>query len=95
MEYVYVHREGDAKTIADYKQSFEQYSLKELVKAYNKEAKSGIVGVRRQALYLIALKFEFKQRLKESPVYLMEHVIGMVGPIDIVDGNVQIRNWWG
>jgi hypothetical protein len=93
MEYVYVHREGDAKTIADYKQAFEQYSLKELVKAYNKEAKSGIVGVRRQALYLVALKAEFKERLKESPVYLKEHVLGMVGPIDVVDGNLQIRNW--
>tara|TARA_B100000767_G_scaffold71644_1_gene68212 strand:+ start:84 stop:365 length:282 start_codon:yes stop_codon:yes gene_type:complete len=93
MEYVYIHRTGDAKIIADYKHAFEQYSLKELVTAYNKEAKSGIVGVRRQALYLVALKAEFKERLKESPVYLMEHVLGMVGPIAIVDGNVHIRNW--
>ena len=43
-------------------------SLQELVKAYNKEAKSGIVGVHRQALYLAALRQEFKERLKESPV---------------------------
>ena len=55
MEYILINREGDAKIIADYKTSFETYTLKELVKAYNKEAKCGIVGVHRQALYLAAL----------------------------------------
>lgn len=90
MEYVYVNRGGDQEIIADYKKSFEEKSLKELVEAYNKEAKSGIVGVRRQALYLVALNQEFKERLKESPVYLLEHVLGLVGPIEIVDGNIRI-----
>ena len=56
MEYILINREGDAKIIADYKTSFETYTLKELVKAYNKEAKCGIVGVHRQALYLSALR---------------------------------------
>ena len=90
MEYVYVNRGGDQEIIADYKKYFEDKSLKELVEAYNKEAKSGIVGVRRQALYLVALNQEFKERLKESPVYLLEHVLGLVGPIEIVDGNIRI-----
>ena len=67
MEYILINRVGDAKIIADYKTSFETYTLKELVKAYNKEAKSGIAGVHRQALYLAALRQEFKERLKESP----------------------------
>jgi RNase P/RNase MRP subunit POP5 len=90
MEYVYVNRGGDQEIIADYKKNFEEKSLQELVEAYNKEAKSGIVGVRRQALYLVALNQEFKERLKESPVYLLEHVLGLVGPIEIVDGNIRI-----
>ena len=55
MEYILINREGDAKIIADYKTSFETYTLKELVKAYNKEAKCGIVGVHRQALYYLPL----------------------------------------
>ena len=59
--------------------------------AYNKEAKCGIVGVRQQALYLIALKQEFRERLTESPVYLLEHVLGLVGPIEIVDGGIRIK----
>lgn len=90
MEYVYVNRGGDQEIIADYKKKFEEKSLQELVEAYNKEAKSGIVGVRRQALYLVALNQEFKERFKESPVYLLEHVLGLVGPIEIVDGNIRI-----
>jgi len=91
MEYILINREGDAKIIADYKTSFETYTLKELVKAYNKEAKCGIVGVHRQALYLAALRQEFKERLKESPIYLLDHVLGLVGPIKIVNGNIVIK----
>ena len=90
MEYILINREGDAKIIADYKTSFETYTLQKLVDAYNKEAACGIVGVHRQALYLAALRQEFKERLKESPVYLLEHVLGLVGPIKIVNGNIVI-----
>jgi len=42
-------------------------------------------------LYLSALRQEFKERLKESPVYLLEHVLGLVGPIKIVNGNIVIK----
>ena len=91
MEYIYLSNVNDQEHIANYKTSFETYTLKELVKAYNKEAKCGIVGVHRQALYLAALRQEFKERLKESPVYLLEHVLGLVGPIKIVNGNIVIK----
>jgi len=52
MEYILINREGDAKIIADYKTSFETYTLQKLVDAYNKEAACGIVGVHRQAFTL-------------------------------------------
>jgi len=90
MEHIYVNRTGDNVIIADYKKKFEAETLKDLVASYNRQVKCGVVGVRRQALYLIALKQEFKERLKESPVYLMEHVLGMVGPIEVVEGNIRI-----
>ena len=79
------------KLLQTTKQVLKPTHYKELVKAYNKEAKCGIVGVHRQALYLAALRQEFKERLKESPVYLLEHVLGLVGPIKIVNGNIVIR----
>lgn len=90
MEYIYVGRQDDKNIIADYKKRFEAETLKALVGSYNSQVKCGIVGVHRQALYLIALRQEFKERLKESPVYLLEHILGLVGPIEVIDGHVRI-----
>ena len=90
MEYIYIRRDNDEKTITDYKRNFETKTMDEIVDAYNKQVKCGIVGVHQQALYLIALKNEFKERLKESPVYLLEYVLGLVGEIKIVDGHIRI-----
>ena len=90
MEYIYIGRDDDEKTIADYKRNFETKTMEELVGAYNKQVKCGIVGVHRQALYLMALRQEFKERLKESPVYLLEHILGLVGEIEILDGRIRI-----
>ena len=90
MEHLYIGRDHDNNVIADYKKWFEAKTLDELVASYNSQVTCGIVGVHRQALYLIALRQEFKERLKESPVYLLEHVLGLVGPIQVVDGNIRI-----
>ncbi len=91
MEYIYIGRDTDEKTIAVYKGYFETKTIEELVDAYNKQVKCGIVGVHQQALYLIALKNEFKECLKESPVYLLEYVLGLVGEIKVVDGHIRIK----
>ena len=91
MEYIYVGRENDNHIIADYKKRFEIQTLEALVKSYNSQVKCGITGVHRQALNLIALRQEFKERLKESSVYLLEHVLGFVGPIEVVDGTIRIK----
>ena len=90
MEYIYIKSEHNQAHIDRFKKRLETISLEELVQAYNKEAKCGIVGVHMQALYLIALSQEFKERLAESPVYLLEHVLGLVGPIEVVDGHIRI-----
>ena len=90
MEHIYIGREKDKSVIAEYKKIFEAKTLEEIVVTYNGQVKCGITGVHRQALYLIALRQEFKERLKESPVYLLKHVLGMVGPIEVVDGNIII-----
>ncbi len=92
MEHIYMARKDDQKVIADYKERFENKSLEELVESYNGQVKCGITGVHRQALYLIALRLEFKERLKESPVYLLEYVLGLVGKIEVVNGQIRILN---
>ncbi|WP_242119949.1 hypothetical protein [Aestuariivivens sediminicola] len=90
MEYIYVSQIKDAKIIQDYKNQFETKTLEELVVLYNKQVKCGIVGVHQQALYLFALGEEFKERLKESPVYLLDYVLGLVGKVKIINGNLKI-----
>ncbi len=90
MEYIYIKSEHNQAHIDRFKKKLEAMTLEELVQAYNKEAKSGIVGVHMQALYLIALRQEFKERLTESPVYLLEHILGLVGLIEVVDGHVRL-----
>ncbi len=90
MEYIYVGREDDKNIIADYKKGFEAETLEGLVGSYNSQVKCGIVGVHQQALYLLALRQEFKERLKESPVYLLEYVLGLVGEIEINNGHIRI-----
>ena len=90
MEHIYFYREQDKDSIVEYKKGFEVDTLESLVKSYNQQVKCGIVGVHEQVLYLIALRQEFKERLKESPVYLLEHVLGLVGPIEIVNGHIRI-----
>ena len=91
MEYIYVGRIDDQKIIADNKIWFESKTLEELVHDYNKQARLGIVGVHQQALYLIAMRAEFKERLKESPIYLLEYVLGLVGEIEVVGENIRIK----
>ncbi len=90
MEHIYIAREQDKNSIEAYKTGFEAETLETLVASYNRQVKCGIVGVHQQALYLIALRQEFRERLQESPVYLLEYVLGLVGPIEVVDGNIRI-----
>lgn len=91
MKHIHIQRTGDEKIIADYKNLLKAKTLDNLVEAYNGQVKCGIVGVHRQALYLIALRQEFKERLAESPVYLLEHVLGLVGPVEVINGNIKIN----
>lgn len=90
MEYIYIGRQDDQQIIDDYKKWFKKKSLEELVESYNGQVKCGIVGVHQQALYLIALRKEFKERMKESSVYLIEYVLGLVGKIEVVNGQIRI-----
>lgn len=91
MKQIYIGRKGDAAVIADYKKSFEAKSLEELADDYNRQVKCGIVGVHQQALYLIAMRLEFRERLKDSPVHFQEYILSLSGPVDVVDGKIILR----
>ena len=76
----------DQKIIADYVENLSAKSKQELVAIYNKQEKLGIVGVRQQTLYLVALGKVFKQVFGDSPVYFEDSIfLGMKGQIILVD----------
>ncbi|MCA0154464.1 hypothetical protein [Winogradskyella vincentii] len=92
MEYIYIARQKDQEVIKTDIERFKELPLNELVDLYNRQVKCGITGVHRQALYLLALRIEFKRRLAESPVYLMDYVLGFVGEIEVSNGNIRPKS---
>jgi len=92
MECIIIQQPGDDDVIRNYKKSFEGYALETLIESYNKHARIGIVRGHLQTLYLLALKQEFVERLISSPIYLNDHSVGMKGEIEIVNGEVRVKN---
>ena len=91
MKQIYLRRKGDAEVIAEYKQMFAAETLEELADDYNRQVKCGIVGVHQQALYLIAMRQEFRERFKDSPIHFQEYILSLYGPVEVVDGKMIIR----
>ena len=70
LKYIYQRRENDKSLILEYGESLAKDSLEKLVDAFNRQVKCGIVGVHRQALYLIALRKEFLIRVEQTPIVI-------------------------
>jgi hypothetical protein len=92
MKLIYARKIGDDEVIRDYKSSFKKYSLTKLVDEYNRQAGTGIVGVRQQGLYLIAMGEEFLERFGESPIEFDGIIIGMKGIIAVENNRILYVN---
>ena len=91
MKYVYLKANEDEAIIRDFKDSLSNYTLEELVERYNREARCGIVGVRRQSLFHIALRKEFLERLEQSPITIEDRmIIDLSGEIEVVNGEIVV-----
>jgi len=92
MAYLFISNKDDVQPIQEYLEILKDKSNTELVAAYNREAKIGIVGVRQQIRYLLALRYEFMKRFGESPVYVSEqYVVGITGIIELVNNHIRIK----
>ena len=66
----------------------ENDSLEELVEQYNRQTKCGIVGVKAQGIFLIALHHALIERIGQSPITLEDKcVVGLTGRV-VLDGGV-------
>ena len=92
MEYLFISNKEDVKPIQEYLEILKDKSDTELVEAYNREAKIGIVGVRQQIRYLLALRYELQKRFGDSPVYVIDNcVVGIKGIIEFVNNRIKIK----
>ena len=92
MEYLFISNKEDIQPIQEYLEILKDKSNTELVAAYNREAKIGIVGVRQQIRYLLALRYEFMKRFGESPVYVVNNrFVEMTGIIELVNNQIRIK----
>ena len=60
--------EDDQQMIRKDEQGFKRWTDKQLAEKYFGQAKLGITGVRRQLLYLIALRNIMQERFGKSPI---------------------------
>ena len=60
--------EDDQQMIRKDEHGFKRWTDKQLAEKYFGQAKLGITGVRRQLLYLIALRNTMKDRFGKSPI---------------------------
>ena len=82
MKHIYIRREGDRDSIIKNYSHYSKLNNSELIQAYNKQVKCGIVGAHAQALDIIALRKAFLERFNKSPVTIEDEIIiGLSGKI--------------
>jgi hypothetical protein len=90
LKYVYGKHDGDKNVIDEYRSILKKNTIDELVDKFNKQARCGIVGVHRQALFLYALRMEFLERLEQSPITIEnERILDLSGEIELIDDEIR------
>ena len=93
MEYLFIATKDDIQRIKEYIENLKDKSNTELVVAYNRQAKMGIIASPEQIRYLLALRYEFRKRFGESPVYVVNNrFVGMTGIIELVNNQIRIKD---
>jgi hypothetical protein len=80
-EYLLLTQGGDREILNEEIENLSTFSNEKLVELYNAQSRLGIVGVRRQAIYLLALGVVLKKRMGEGPIYYKDNILGMKGKI--------------
>jgi len=80
-EYLLLTQGGDREILNEEIENLSIFSNEKLVELYNAQSRLGIVGVRRQAIYLLALGVVLKKRMGEGPIYYKDNILGLKGKI--------------
>ena len=80
-EYLLLTQGGDREILNEEIENLSTFSNEKLVELYNAQSRLGIVGVRRQAIYLLALGVVLKKRMGEGPIHYKDNILGLKGKI--------------
>ena len=75
MEYMLLIREGFREEVEKNMLAIEKFTNEELVQAYNRSVKIGILAAYGQAVYLVSMRYVFLARFKKSPVLINDKII--------------------
>jgi len=73
--YILIQRPGDGEIMIEYRDYFRKYSDAELIEECDKQRKLGIVGVHRQALSLVGLRFVMLERKIDCPIIIEDDIL--------------------
>ena len=86
MEYMLLIREGFREEVEKNMLAIGKFMNEELVQAYNRSVKIGIVAAYGQAVYLVSMRYVFLERFQKSPVLIND------GNILKLSGLVKLEN---
>lgn len=91
MEYLLYPMPGDHEIIIENIAFLTTQTNEYLVDRYNKQVEIGIVGVRRQSLFLLALGKLMMARFNYSPIYLEQgYILGLKSKVKL-EGNKLVH----
>lgn len=93
LEFVYISQKGDREAVAQHVEQLADKSNQEVVDLYNRQVKIGVVAVRAQMLYLVALRLLMIERFGDSPIYINDgYILGVGGQIVLNDDVTSYSN---
>jgi hypothetical protein len=74
--HIFIQRKGDIEQINNYKKYLDNKTTNELIATYNKSYNLGFVGVHQQAIFILALHYQFRKRFNNNtPVKIEDNVL--------------------
>ncbi len=86
--HIFIQRKGDIEKINNYKEYLNNKTANELITTYNKSYNLGFVGVHQQAIFILALHYQFRKRFNDTPVKIENNsLISFKGKIKTIINN--------
>ena len=73
--HIFIQRKGDIEQINNHKEYLDNKTTNELIATYNKSYNLGFVGVHQQAIFILALHYQFRKRFNTTPISIEDNIL--------------------